>query len=107
MQPVSGCSTDQYRQFNTAAFSGPLPGSVGLDSGRYLLHACGDHRLDLSLRRTVPLPFLFHRHLEVRLDVFNLFNAVIFNALNTTLELASPADQRVTNAQFRVTIAWS
>ena len=27
-----GCSSDPYRQFNTAAFQGPLVGSVGLES---------------------------------------------------------------------------
>ena len=91
--PGSGCSNDQYRQFNTEAFSGPLPGSVGLESGRNILHSCGDHRLDLSLLRS--LPFFFHWQLEVRLDFFNVFNAVIFNARNTTLQLVSPTDQRL------------
>jgi hypothetical protein len=97
--PGSGCSSNQYRQFNTAAFSGPLPGSVGLESGRNLLHNCGDHRLDLSLVRTIP--FLFHWRLEVRIDMFNAFNAVIFNARNATMQLTSPTNQTLTNGQYR------
>ena len=32
--PGSGCSGDQYEQFNTAAVTGPTYGSVGLESGR-------------------------------------------------------------------------
>jgi hypothetical protein len=96
--PGSGCSSNQYRQFNTEAFSGPLPGSVGLESGRNILHSCRDHRLDLSLVRS--LPFFFHWQLEIRFDFFNVFNAVIFNARNTTMQLVSPTDQTLTNAQY-------
>ena len=35
--PAAGCSSDPYRQFNAAAFQGPLVGSVGLESGEQLL----------------------------------------------------------------------
>lgn len=31
--PGSGCSGDPYRQFNAAAFQGPVVGSVALESG--------------------------------------------------------------------------
>ena len=34
--PGGGCSSDRYRQFNAAAFQGPLVGSVGLESGSRL-----------------------------------------------------------------------
>ena len=30
--PGSGCSSDMYRQFNAAAFQGPLTNSDGLES---------------------------------------------------------------------------
>src|SRR5262249_16998877 len=36
----SGCSSNQYAQFNTGAVTGPTYGSVGLESGRYLLGGC-------------------------------------------------------------------
>ena len=38
--PGQGCSSDIYRQFNTAAFQGPLVGSVGLESGNDYLKGC-------------------------------------------------------------------
>ena len=38
--PGAGCSSDPYRQFNSAAFQGPLTGSVGLESGADYLHGC-------------------------------------------------------------------
>ncbi|MEO7190739.1 MAG: carboxypeptidase regulatory-like domain-containing protein [Vicinamibacterales bacterium] len=96
--PGSGCSSDQYQQFNTAAFSGPLPGSNGLESGRNLLRGCGDHRVDVSVRRSVK--FLFHRQLELRLDIFNALNSVIFNGRSATLQLTAPAQQTILNAQY-------
>ena len=38
--PGAGCSGDVYRQFNTAAFQGPLANSVGLESGNGYLRGC-------------------------------------------------------------------
>ena len=38
--PGSGCSDNQYQQFNTAVFSGPAVGSVGLESGQNYLTGC-------------------------------------------------------------------
>ena len=42
--PGKGCSSDPYRQFNTAAFQGPLVGSVGLESGNGYLFGCFSER---------------------------------------------------------------
>ncbi len=96
--PGSGCSSNQYAQFNTAAFSGPLPGSTGLESGRHLLHGCGDHRLDLAIQRSIRI--FWGKRLQLRADLFNAFNAVVFSARQTQLQLVSPTDQTVTNAQY-------
>ena len=38
--PGNGCSSDMYRQFNAAAFQGPLTGSVGLESPNGYLRGC-------------------------------------------------------------------
>ena len=96
--PGSGCSSNQYRQFNTAAFSGPRPGSVGLESGRNILHSCGDHRLDLSLQRGLKV---YRGHQVVlRIDLFNALNAIIFNSRNTTVQFTNPIDQTITNSQY-------
>ena len=96
--PGSGCSSNQYRQFNVAAFSGPLPGSVGLESGRNTMIGCPDHTLDLAIARNVRLGK--SHSLQLRIDAFNALNTVVYNARVTTLQLNSPTDQTVRNSQY-------
>ena len=67
--PGQGCSSDLYRQFNTAAFQGALPGSVGLDSGNNYLRDCFFSVLDLSIARNIRLGG--SRNLQLRVDMFN------------------------------------
>ena len=40
--PGSGCTDNQYAQFNTDAVKGPTYGSLGLESGRNILRGCPD-----------------------------------------------------------------
>lgn len=47
----SGCSGDRFKQFTTSAFSGPLPGSLGLESGRTYMVDCPDKTADLAIAR--------------------------------------------------------
>ncbi|HMF99324.1 MAG TPA: hypothetical protein VKE96_33725, partial [Vicinamibacterales bacterium] len=96
--PGSGCSSDQYRQINTAAVAGPTYGSVGLESGRFVLGGCPDHTVDMAIARNIRVGGT--RNLQFRLDVFNVFNAVIYNDRNTTVIYRSPTDQTVVNSQF-------
>jgi hypothetical protein len=96
--PGSGCSSDQYTQFNTASVTGPQYGSVGLESGRNLLRGCADKRVDLSLSRDIRAGG--SRRLELRLDVFNAFNAEIITARNNTVTYVSPTNLTVVNNQF-------
>ena len=93
----SGCSDNQYRQFDTSRFHGPQPGSVGLESGRGVMHGCPDHRIDVALQRSFRV---FKQDLVVRMDVFNLFNTLIYTGRQTTAEFASPSDQTLLNAQY-------
>ena len=44
-----------YRQFNTAAFQGPLNNSVGLESGSDYLRGCFSSVLDLAIARNIRL----------------------------------------------------
>jgi hypothetical protein len=67
--PGSGCTDDQYRQFTTTAFSGPLPGSVGLESGRNTMIGCAEKILDLAIARNIRIGG--DRNIQFRLDVFN------------------------------------
>jgi hypothetical protein len=88
--PGSGCSSDPYRQFNTAAFQGPLVGSVGLESGNGYLFGCFLSVLDLSIARNIRLGG--SRNLQLRVDMFNAPNAAGITNRITSLQLTSPAD---------------
>jgi hypothetical protein len=94
----SGCSSNQYQQFTTSAFSGPLPGSVGLESGRNYMVGCADHTTDLAIARNFRLGG--GRALQFRLEMFNAFNTVVYNGRVTQLQLVSPTNQAIRNQQF-------
>jgi hypothetical protein len=96
--PGSGCSSNQYQQFSTAAVAGPTYGSVGMESGRYLLGGCPDHTVDLAVAKSVRVGG--NRSLQFRLDIFNVFNTVIYNDRNTTVIYRSPTDQTIVNSQY-------
>ena len=93
-----GCSDNQYGQFNVAAFAGPQTGSLGLESGRNYMAGCPDHTLDLSIARNIRLGGA--RQIQLRLDAFNALNTVVYNGRVTQLQLNSPTDQTVRNAQY-------
>ena len=88
--PGKGCSSDPYRQFNAAAFQGPLVGSVGLESGNEYLKGCFSSVLDLSIARNIRLGG--GRMLQLRADMFNAPNAAQITGRQTTLNLTSPND---------------
>jgi hypothetical protein len=96
--PGSGCSSNQYQQFNPASVTGPTYGSVGLESGRYLLGGCPDHTVDMSIARNIRLGG--NRNFQFRLDVFNVFNTVIYNNRNSNVIYRSPTDLTVVNSQY-------
>jgi hypothetical protein len=92
-----GCSSNQYSQFNTAAFAGPVTQSVGLESGRNYMTGCGDHTTDLAIARNFRLGG--SRAVQLRLDAFNAFNTVVYSARSTTVQYNNPTAQTVVNSQ--------
>src|SRR6185503_4549370 len=70
--PGSGCSSDPLRQFEARAFLGPVVGSDGLESGNGYLRGCFISSTDVAIARTIKLGA--GRSLQLRADVFNLFN---------------------------------
>src|SRR6185503_14504393 len=76
-----------YKQFNTAAFQGPLAGSVGLDSPSGYLKGCFISATDLSISRLIRLNR--GRTIQLRLDTFNVFNQAGIVDRNATLQLAN------------------
>jgi hypothetical protein len=96
--PGSGCSSNQYQQFDTSAVKGPGYGSTGLESGRFLLGGCPDHTVDLAIARNIKMGG--NRNIQFRLDIFNAFNTVIYNNRNRDVIYRSPTDQTIVNSQY-------
>jgi hypothetical protein len=96
--PGSGCSSNQYQQFNTGAFAGPPVGSVGLESGQNYLSECWERFWDFALARNIRLGG--SRRVQIRVEAFNAFNTVVFNSVSTNMQLASPTNQTIGNAQY-------
>jgi hypothetical protein len=96
--PGSGCSDNQYAQFNTAMVKGPTYGSVGLESGRFLFGGCPNKIVDMAIARNVRLGG--NQRLVFQLQVFNLFNTVVINDRVKNVQYRSPTDQTVINSQY-------
>ena len=97
--PGRGCSRDPYRQFNTAAFQGPLWGSLGLESGTGYMRGCFINILDLAVARNIRIGP--SRTLQLRVDLFNAPNASAITGRNATLNLVNPTDPvTATNLPF-------
>jgi Carboxypeptidase regulatory-like domain len=95
--PGSGCSDNQYTQFNTASVTGPQYRSLGMESGRNLLRGCPDKTVDLSLMRDIRLKG--NRSVQLRLDAFNAFNTVVINGRQGQVQYNSPTDLTIRNSQ--------
>ena len=97
-----GCSDDVHRQFNAAAFEGPLPGSVGLESGNNYLKGCFQSAFDLSLQRSINLGG--GRVIQLRADAFNVFNEARITGRNTSISFVNPSNPvTATNLPFDAT----
>jgi hypothetical protein len=96
--PGSGCSDDQYKQFNTAAVTGPTYGSVGLESGRNILGGCPNKTVDLAIAKDVRLHG--SKTLQFRLDIFNVFNTVVITNRERNVIFRSPTDLTIVNSQY-------
>jgi carboxypeptidase family protein len=96
--PGSGCSDNQYAQFNTAMIKGPTYGSTGLESGRFLFGGCINKTVDMAIARNIRVGG--NQRLVFQLQVFNLFNTVVINDRVTNVIYRSPTDQTVVNSQY-------
>ena len=96
--PGSGCSGDQYAQFNRNSVTGPGYNADGLESGRNIMRGCVQRDIDLSLARTIRIGG--GRSVQLRADAFNAFNLVNFTGRSTTVQYNSPTDLTVRNPQF-------
>ena len=101
--PGSGCSDNQYQQFNTDAFRAPVMGSDGLESGNSYLGGCPTNIWDLAIQRNIRLGG--GRQVSLQVQMFNAFNNVIYNNRQTTMNtsftnLTTTDGQAITNFQY-------
>ena len=71
---------------------------MGLESGQNYLTGCWERFWDFALARTIRLGG--SRKVQLRLEMFNAFNTVVFTGRNTTMQLASPTNQTIGNPQY-------
>ena len=99
IEPGKGCSSNQYNQFNTAAYAGPTYYSNGMESGsRDHLTACGTSIWDLAIARNIRLGGT--RSVQIRIEMYNALNSTFFTSRQMTVQLRSPTDQTVLNNQY-------
>jgi hypothetical protein len=115
----SGCSGNQYQQlgntiissgldpavpananrlYKSTAIAGPQVGSLGLESGRNMLTGCKDHTIDLAIQRTIKLGG--NRSLQLRADLYNAFNVLVYTGRQSQVQFNSTTDQTVRNGQY-------
>jgi hypothetical protein len=95
----TGCSDNQYSQFNFAAVRAPTYGSLGMESGRNTMRGCLNKNLDLSVVRRIRVGSERYR-VELRADVFNATNAVVINGRSTSAQFNNPTSMTLVNNQY-------
>ena len=95
-----GCSSNQYKQFDTSVVTGPTYGSVGLESGRNILIGCPTHRTDMAIARNIRLGGA--RVLQLRVDAYNVFDQAYVTGRQNQVQFNSPTDLTIRNPQYVV-----
>ena len=83
--PGNGCSSNQYGQFNTAAFANPAAFTFG-NSPRSVLRGPGVVTTDLTLEKSIGLGG--DKRFDVRVEAYNLLNRANFHIPGFTLGAA-------------------
>jgi hypothetical protein len=94
----SGCSSNRYAQFNTAAFAGPTYYSESMESGRNYMTACSTSIWDLAIARNIRLGGT--RNFQIRVEMYNALNSAFWTSRNTTVQFNNPTAQTVVNNQY-------
>jgi Carboxypeptidase regulatory-like domain len=93
----TGCSSDQYKQLNVTSVTGPQYGSLGLESGRNVLHGCFSNVIDTRLARNIRLSG--GKQFSIQFDMFNAFNIVNYTGRQNQVQYTSPTNLTVQNSQ--------
>jgi hypothetical protein len=97
----SGCSGNRYSEFNATDIAGPTYGSMGMESARDILHNCPTRELDMNIVRRISIRERVK--LELRLDVFNVPNAVQVTSISSSATFNNPTSMTLVNNQFNGT----
>lgn len=102
---VKGCDpytgkSDPWNRLNTACFTAPQPGSLGLESGLNWLYYPGYLNFDMSLQKEFAIKE--RAKLQLRVDAFNIFNHANFIYLNSTINFSGsyPNGETVANNPY-------
>jgi hypothetical protein len=97
----SGCTGNQFNQFNTAAVTGPTYGSVGMESGINYLRGCPTALADAAIVRKFHFwKFRESKTFEFRADIFNALNSEFITARQGTATFNNPTSMTLQNPQF-------
>ncbi len=97
----SGCSSNQFNQFNTAAVKGPTYGSVGMESGINYLRGCPTGIVDSSIVRKFHFwKFKESKTFEFRADIFNALNSAFITGRQGTATFNNPTSMTLQNPQY-------
>ena len=88
---IKGCnvysgSDNPFNRLNTACFTAPQPGSLGLESGLNWLRAPGLINFDMSLQKEFAVKERLR--FQFRVDAFNVFNHPNFTVLNSIISFS-------------------
>jgi hypothetical protein len=97
----SGCSSNQFSQFNGAAVTGPTYGSVGMESGINYLRGCPTAITDAAFVRKLHFwKFKESKTFEFRADIYNALNSEFITGRQGTATFNNPTSMTLQNPQF-------
>jgi hypothetical protein len=97
----SGCTGNQFNQFNTAAVTGPTYGSVGMESGINYLRGCPTAVADTAIVRKFHFwKFKESKTFEFRADIFNAPNSATITARQGTATFNNPTSMTLQNPEY-------
>ncbi len=95
---LAGGSRNENQQINHAVLRPADRGSVGLDSGiRGYIEGPGDHNWDLTIMKNFPFTKNEARFIQVRLEMFNVWNQVRYSGYGTGVQFNAINDPTITN----------
>jgi hypothetical protein len=96
--PTAGTTDSPYNRLNPAAFLPPQVGSIGIESPRRYIVGPGRNNWDVNIQRDIHITE--RKTIQIRWDVFNVFNHTQFSGLNTSINFAGVTSTTLSNPAF-------